>query len=313
MRNVCLFFIYVFTASSLFASSKLDVHTDYDRETHDNMPTFDYNWAYNEMFSSGILYKNSKVLDISSIPGYNKSLDAVSAKEWLWRFNLLTALWRPVSNLDFQFGMLPEYRKIKKQEFGYFQISTPTPTLVDFRNNVTIEGFFPYFRVGMEFKNDLIETFSYADTFPTANLKVSQDVTFDPIVSKKGSVSDSKMISPGAELTQEITLKTSKLIFFDIYAEGKYSVWTAKYDVNQLKYSSATSTFHLAKTSIRTRYIDKSIAVRFIFNAEIFGNVTPYVGAGYGWSTTKDLDEGNSVKSKGSVLNFGFKYKENVK
>ena len=319
MKKSALFFIFVLLFASLSAgetpangeaeknpeesanSNRFNLNLSYVSSSG-FYPSLDILWHYDPNYFSSIYGSYTLQSEKKSLKGYDGSKYASFSKTLqvgaeIFGFYAL----RQPAFIALSFGL--EYKRIKTEEFGFYDIKTAT---VNFENDVTIHTIFPFLRLRADKETSRIQNNFALTFFPTYYLLMKQESLFRPILPTKNINESDDMQMPAAEFSDEFFIDFKQA--GGLLISGNLLVWQAKYISTVLKQKEGSYSYGTAK--IKQTFVEYYAALEYVIPFHIVAGIYPKLGIGFSGSTEFRENDGKptKIKVRGYVLTFGFYY-----
>ena len=294
----------VFAAESGWSEDRLQVDLGLD-EDGKTAPEAFIPFSWGDGWSSGIGFRSRQSDSNDSISGFTDSRVATSVSEDRLRLNLI-AFEKGSDSSNWSFGADYEQVTLDQLQFGYFQMPNPyvpNPAVageyVAFDSEVEVVITKPNVFADYTNKGDDVDFRVGVSISPASSLSVDQETRFIPLISSAGTSSSSDSQDLSYELSFEMEYKTggSINIGFGYY----YEFLPIAYDIAAL---NATADGFDSQT-IDIEQVTSRMAIRFIFNKPISGNLKPVIGYVVEDVETTDTSDSSSETESKNIISFG--------
>lgn len=302
-----LFFIFViFSLFTAFAKdeapqNKFSVNIQYS-QTSGFIPAADILWHYtSDIFSS--LYGNYYIAaEKKSLENYEKSKYALFSKTFVVGAEVIGFYVKKDPAL-FALSVGVEYKRVKNEEFGYFDLEDSTVT---FEDTTQLDMVFPFLKLRIDKYSERINNRFTFVFYPTYCLFTDQTLFFDPLTLRVYETDSVKWQVPAVELSEEVFFSFSP--FGGILLSGNVSFWQAKYKSAVLKKRSGKYVFD--KVGVTQNFIEYSASMSYVLPFEIAGKIRPKLGVGVLGSAEFRENDGKKSTHKdiGYLIVAGFYY-----
>lgn len=309
MLSKIVTFLIVFSSCSVAAESgwandrvQIDLGLDEDGKT---APEAFIPYSWGNGWSSGLGLRSRQSDSNETLAGFTDSRVGTSVSEDRLRLNLIS-LEKGNENFKWSVGADYEQVTIDQLQFGYFQMPdpyTPNPAVageyVAFDSQVDVVITKPNVFVDFTKIGKSINLRAGLSISPASSLSVDQETRFIPLIPTAGSRSSTTSQDLAYELGLEFEYKTgsSVNIGFGYY----YELLPMKYDLATL---NATADGFNNQT-IDIEQATSRIALRFIFNKAISGNLKPVVGYVVEEIEVTDVVNNKTEKESKGIITFG--------
>ena len=302
-----LFFtLVIFSLFSAFAKeeapqNKFNVNIQYS-QTSGFIPSADILWHYtSDIFSS--LYGNYYITsEKKSLEKYEKSKYALFSKTFVLGADVI-GFYVAKEPALFALSVGVEYKRVKNEEFGYFDLENETVT---FEDNTRLDMIFPFLKLRIDKYTEHINNRFAFVFYPTFCLFTDQNLFFDPLTLRVYETDSRKWQFPAVELSEEVLFSFSP--FGGILISGNFSFWQAKYKSAVLKKRSGNYVFD--KVDVTQNFLEYSASMSYVLPFEIAGKIHPKLGVGLLGSAEFRENDGKSSTHKdiGYLIVAGFYY-----
>ena len=301
-----IFALVIFSLFSLFAKdeapqNKFSVNIQYS-QTSGFIPTADILWHYtSDIFSS--LYGNYYIAaEKKSLEDYKNSRYALFSRTFVVGAEVLGFYVKKDPAL-FALSIGVEYKRVKNEEFGYFDLEDSTVT---FEDNMQLDMIFPFLKLRIDKYTERINNRFALVFYPTFCLFTDQKLFFDPLTLRVYETDSVKWQVPAIELSEEVLFSFSP--FGGILLSGSFSFWQAKYKSAVLKKRSGNYVFD--KVGVTQNFLEYTASMSYVLPFEIAGKIRPKLGVGVLGSAEFRENDGRKSTHKdiGYLIVAGFYY-----
>ena len=303
-----LFFIFViFSFCHVFAKAeeapqnKFSVNIQYS-QTSGFIPAADILWHYtSDIFSS--LYGNYYIAaEKKSLEDYKNSRYALFSKTFVIGADVL-GFYVAKDPALFALSAGIEYKRVKNEEFGYFDLEDSTVT---FEDNTQLDMIFPFLKLRIDKYTERINNRFALVFYPSFCLFTDQKLYFNPLTLRVYETDSVKWQVPAIELSEEVLFSFSP--FGGILLSGSFSFWQAKYKSAVLKKRSGKYVFD--KVGVTQNFLEYDASMSYVLPFEIAGKIRPKLGVGVLGSTEFRENDGQKSTHKdiGYLIVAGFYY-----
>lgn len=302
-----LFFtLIIFSLFTAFAKdeapqNKFSVNIQYS-QTSGFIPAADILWHYNsDIFSS--LYGNYYIAaEKKSLENYEKSKYALFSKTFVVGAEVIGFYVKKDPAL-FALSVGVEYKRVKNEEFGYFDLEDSTVT---FEDTTQLDMIFPFLKLRIDKYTERINNRFTFVFYPTYCLFTDQTLFFDPLTLRVYETDSVKWQVPAVELSEEVLFSFSP--FGGILLSGSFSFWQAKYKSVVLKKRSGKYVFD--KADVKQNFLEYAASMSYVLPFEIAGKIRPKLGVGVLGSAEFRENDGKKSTQKdiGYLIVAGFYY-----
>lgn len=302
-----LFFtLIIFSLFTAFAKdeapqNKFSVNIQYSH-TSGFIPAADILWHYtSDIFSS--LYGNYYIAaEKKSLENYEKSKYALFSKTFVVGAEVIGFYVKKDPAL-FALSVGVEYKRVKNEEFGYFDLEDSTVT---FEDTTQLDMIFPFLKLRIDKYTERINNRFTFVFYPTYCLFTDQTLFFDPLTLRVYETDSVKWQVPAVELSEEVLFSFSP--FGGILLSGNFSFWQAKYKSAVLKKRSGKYVFD--KVGVTQNFLEYLASMSYVLPFEIAGKIRPKLGVGVLGSAELRENDGRKSTHKdiGYLIVAGFYY-----
>ena len=303
-----LFFILVvFSVTALSAKeeakpqNKFSVNIQYS-QTSGFIPAADILWHYTDtVFSS--LYGNYYITaEKKTLEKYENSKYALFSRTFVVGADVL-GFYVAKQPAFFALSLGVEYKRLKNEEFGFFDLKGSTVT---FEDTTLLDMIFPFIKLRIDKYSKVINNRFLFVFYPTFCLFTDQTMLFKPITARVYQTDSVKWQVPAIELSDELLFDFSP--FGGILLSGSFSFWQAKYKSAVLKERSGKYVFD--KADVEQNFLEYAASMSYVLPFEIAGKIRPKLGAGILGSTEFRNNDGTESTHKdiGYLIVAGFYY-----
>ena len=301
-----IFTFVIFSLFSLFAKdeapqNKFSVNIQYS-QTSGFIPAADILWHYtSDIFSS--LYGNYYIAaEKKSLEDYKNSRYALFSKTFVIGAEVIGFYVKKDPAL-FALSIGVEYKRVKNEEFGYFDLEDSTVT---FEDNMQLDMIFPFLKLRIDKYTERINNRFALVFYPSFCLFTDQKLFFDPLTLRVYETDSVKWQVPAIELSEEVLFSFSP--FGGILLSGSFSFWQAKYKSAVLKKRSGNYVFD--KVDVTQNFLEYTASMSYVLPFEIAGKIRPKLGVGIlGSAEFRENDGRRSThKDIGYLIVAGFYY-----
>ncbi|MBR6422799.1 hypothetical protein IKS86_08835 [bacterium] len=300
------FTLVIFPLFSVFAKeeapqNKFSVNIQYS-QTSGFIPAADILWHYtSDIFSS--LYGNYYIAaEKKSLEDYKNSRYALFSKTFVIGAEVFGFYVKKDPAL-FALSAGVEYKRVKNEEFGYFDLEDSTVT---FEDNMQLDMIFPFLKLRIDKYTERINNRFALVFYPTFCLFTDQKLFFDPLTLRVYETDSVKWQVPAVELSEEVLFSFSP--FGGILLSGSFSFWQAKYKSAVLKKRSGNYVFD--KVGVTQNFLEYTASMSYVLPFEIAGKIRPKLGVGILGSAEFRENDGRKSTHKdiGYLIVAGFYY-----
>ena len=301
-----IFTFVIFSLFSLFAKdeapqNKFSVNIQYS-QTSGFIPAADILWHYtSDIFSS--LYGNYYIAaEKKSLEDYKNSRYALFSRTFVVGADVIGFYVKKDPAL-FALSIGVEYKRVKNEEFGYFDLEDSTVT---FEDNMQLDMIFPFLKLRIDKYTERINNRFALVFYPSFCLFTDQKLFFDPLTLRVYETDSVKWQVPAIELSEELLFSFSP--FGGILLSGSFSFWQAKYKSAVLKKRSGNYVFD--KVDVTQNFLEYTASMSYVLPFEIAGKIRPKLGVGIlGSAEFRENDGRRSThKDIGYLIVAGFYY-----
>ena len=302
-------FFFIFLILSFFTAfakeeapqNKFSVNIQYS-QTSGFIPAADILWHYtSDIFSS--LYGNYYIAaEKKSLEDYKNSRYALFSKTFVIGADVL-GFYVAKDPALFALSAGIEYKRVKNEEFGYFDLEDSTVT---FEDTTLLDMIFPFLKLRIDKYTERINNRFALVFYPTFCLFTDQLLFFDPLTLRVYETDSIKWQVPAIELSEEVLFSFSP--FGGILLSGNFSFWQAKYKSAVLKKRSGKYFFD--KVGVTQNFLEYDASMSYVLPFEIAGKIRPKLGVGVLGSTEFRENDGKKSTHKdiGYLIVVGFYY-----
>ena len=300
------FILVIFSLFPIFAKeeepqNKFSVNIQYS-QTSGFIPAADILWHYtSDIFSS--LYGNYYIAaEKKSLEDYKNSRYALFSRTFVVGAEVLGFYVKKDPAL-FALSIGVEYKRVKNEEFGYFDLEDSTVT---FEDNMQLDMIFPFLKLRIDKYTERINNRFALVFYPTFCLFTDQKLFFDPLSLRVYETDSVKWQVPAVELSEEVLFSFSP--FGGILLSGNFSFWQAKYKSAVLKKRSGNYVFD--KVGVTQNFLEYTASMSYVLPFEIAGKIRPKLGVGILGSAEFRENDGRKSTHKdiGYLIVAGFYY-----
>ena len=300
------FALVIFSLFSVFAKdeapqNKFSVNIQYS-QTSGFIPAADILWHYtSDIFSS--LYGNYYITaEKKTLENYKNSKYALFSKTFVIGADVL-GFYVVKQPALFALSVGVEYKRVKNEEFGYFDLEQETVT---FEDNTTLDMIFPFLKLRIDKYTERVNNRFAFVFYPTFCLFTDQKLNFNPLTLRVYETDSVKWQIPAIELSEEVLFNLSP--FGGILLSGSFSFWQAKYKSAVLKKRSGNYVFD--KVGVTQNFLEYAASMSYVLPFEIAGKIHPKLGVGVMGSAEFRENDGKKSTRKdiGYLIVFGFYY-----
>ena len=301
-----IFTLVIFSLFSLFAKeeapqNKFSVNIQYS-QTSGFIPAADILWHYtSDIFSS--LYGNYYIAaEKKSLEDYKKSRYALFSRTFVVGADVIGFYVKKDPAL-FALSIGVEYKRVKNEEFGYFDLEDSTVT---FEDTTRLDMIFPFLKLRIDKYTERINNRFALVFYPSFCLFTDQKLFFDPLTLRVYETDSVKWQVPAIELSEEVLFSFSP--FGGILLSGSFSFWQAKYKSAVLKKRSGNYVFD--KVGVTQNFLEYTASMSYVLPFEIAGKIRPKLGVGILGSAEFRENDGRKSTHKdiGYLIVAGFYY-----
>ena len=208
IRYLTLIFV-IFSLFQLFAKdeapqNKFSVNIQYS-QTSGFIPAADILWHYtSDIFSS--LYGNYYIAaEKKSLEDYKNSKYALFSKTFVIGAEVI-GFYVAKKPALFALSVGVEYKRVKNEEFGYFDLEEETVT---FEDTTLLDMVFPFLKLRIDKYTERINNRFALVFYPTFCLFTDQTLFFDPLTLRVYETDSVKWQVPAIELSEEVLFSFS--------------------------------------------------------------------------------------------------------
>ena len=301
------FILVIFSLFPVFAKdeapqNKFSVNIQYS-QTSGFIPAADILWHYtSNIFSS--LYGNYYIAaEKKSLEDYKNSRYALFSKTFVIGAEVI-GFYVAKKPALFALSVGVEYKRVKNEEFGYFDLEEETVT---FEDTTRLDMVFPFLKLRIDKYTERINNRFALVFYPTFCLFTDQKLFFDPLTLRVYETDSVKWQVPAIELSEEVLFSFSP--FGGILLSGSFSFWQAKYKSAVLKKRSSGN-YVFDKVGVTQNFLEYTASMSYVLPFEIAGKIRPKLGVGLLGSAEFRENDGKSSTHKdiGYLIVAGFYY-----
>ncbi len=281
--------------------NKFSVNIQYS-QTSGFIPAADILWHYTDtVFSS--LYGNYYITaEKKSLENYKNSKYALFSRTFLLGADIL-GFYAAKQPALFAVSAGVEYKRLKNEEFGFFDLEDSTVT---FENTTQLDMIFPFLKLRIDKYSKVINNRFMFVFYPTFCLFTDQKLFLDPLTLRVYETDSVKWQVPAIELSDELLFDFSP--FGGILLSGTFSFWQAKYKSAVLKKRSGKYVFD--KVGVTQNFLEYTASMSYVLPFEIAGKIRPKLGVGVLGSAEFRNNNGSKSTHKdiGYLIVAGFYY-----
>lgn len=281
--------------------NKFSVNIQYS-QTSGFIPAADILWHYTDtVFSS--LYGNYYITaEKKSLENYKNSKYALFSRTFLLGADIL-GFYAAKQPALFAVSAGVEYKRLKNEEFGFFDLEDSTVT---FENTTQLDMIFPFLKLRIDKYSNVINNRFMFVFYPTFCLFTDQKLFLDPLTLRVYETDSVKWQVPAIELSDELLFDFSP--FGGILLNGSFSFWQAKYKSAVLKKRSGKYVFD--KVGVTQNFLEYTASMSYVLPFEIAGKIRPKLGVGVLGSAEFRNNDGSKSTHKdiGYLIVAGFYY-----
>lgn len=281
--------------------NKFSVNIQYS-QTSGFIPAADILWHYTDtVFSS--LYGNYYITaEKKSLENYKNSKYALFSRTFLLGADIL-GFYAAKQPALFAVSAGVEYKRLKNEEFGFFDLEDSTVT---FEDTTQLDMIFPFLKLRIDKYSKVINNRFMFVFYPTFCLFTDQKLFLDPLTLRVYETDSVKWQVPAVELSDELLFDFSP--FGGILLNGSFSFWQAKYKSAVLKKRSGKYVFD--KVGVTQNFLEYTASMSYVLPFEIAGKIRPKLGVGVLGSAEFRNNDGSKSTHKdiGYLIVAGFYY-----
>lgn len=281
--------------------NKFNVNIQYS-QTSGFIPAADILWHYtSDIFSS--LYGNYYIAaEKKSLENYEKSKYALFSKTFVIGADVI-GFYAAKKPAFFAVSAGVEYKRVKNEEFGFFDLEDSTVT---FEDTTLLDMVFPFLKLRIDKYTEHLNNRFLFVFYPTYCLFTDQTLFFDPLTLRVYETDSAKWQVPAVELSEEVLFSFSP--YGGILLSSSFSFWQAKYKSAVLKKRSGKYVFD--KVDVTQNFIEYAASMSYVLPFEIAGKIRPKLGVGILGSTEFRENDGRKSTHKdiGYLIVAGFYY-----
>ena len=271
-------------------------------QTSGFIPTGEILWHYNDkVFSS--LYGNYFVsAEKKTLAKYENSRYALFSRTFVLGSEVI-GFYVAKRPAFFSLSLGLEYKRMKDEEFGFFDIGSDTVTFEDI---ILKDMLFPFLKLRIDNYSENVDNRFSLVFFPTYCLLLDQEIFFKPLTKYGYDGNSSKWQVPAVEVSDEVLFKFSK--YGGILLNAAFAFWQAKYESAVLE--QGEETYRYGKAEVEQNFIEYSVSMSYVIPFEIAGTIRPKIGVGLSGSVEFRDNDGKKSTNKdiGYLFLFGFHY-----
>ena len=272
-------------------------------QTSGFIPAADILWHYtSDIFSS--LYGNYYIAaEKKSLEDYKNSKYALFSKTFVIGAEVI-GFYVAKKPALFALSVGVEYKRVKNEEFGYFDLEEETVT---FEDTTLLDMVFPFLKLRIDKYTERINNRFALVFYPTFCLFTDQTLFFDPLTLRVYETDSVKWQVPAIELSEEVLFSFSP--FGGILLSGNFSFWQAKYKSAVLKKRSSGN-YVFDKVGVTQNFLEYTASMSYVLPFEIAGKIRPKLGVGLLGSAEFRENDGQKSNHKdiGYLIVAGFYY-----
>ena len=301
-----IFTFVIFSLFSVFAreeapQNKFSVNIQYS-QTSGFIPAADILWHYtSDIFSS--LYGNYYIAsEKKSLEDYKNSRYALFSRTFVIGAEVF-GFYIAKDPALFALSAGVEYKRVKNEEFGYFDLEDSTVT---FEDNMQLDMIFPFLKLRIDKYTERTNNRFALVFYPSFCLFTNQKLNFNPLTLRVYETDSVKWQIPAIELSEEVLF--SFYPYGGILLSGNFSFWQAKYKSAVLKKRSENYVFD--KAGVTQNFIEYDASMSYVLPFEIAGKIRPKLGVGILGSAEFRENDGkkSTYKDIGYLIVAGFYY-----
>ncbi|MBO7127245.1 hypothetical protein J6W78_06830 [bacterium] len=308
--NKIKYLVFIFIIFSLFALSakeeakpqnKFSVNIQYS-QTSGFIPAADILWHYTDtIFSS--LYGNYYITaEKKTLEKYENSKYALFSRTFVVGADVI-GFYVAKQPALFAVSLGVEYKRLKNEEFGFFDLEDSTVT---FEDTTRLDMIFPFLKMRIDKYTERVTNRFLFVFYPTYCLFTDQTLFFNPLSLRVYETDSVKWQVPAIELSDEVLFSFSN--YGGILLSGSFSFWQAKYKSAVLKKRSGKYIFD--KADVKQNFLEYAASMSYVLPFEIAGKIRPKLGVGVLGSAEFRNNDGTKSTHKdiGYLLVAGFYY-----
>lgn len=284
--------------------NKFNVNIQYS-QTSGFIPAIDILWHYNNTLFSSLYGNHHITAEKKKLEKYENSKYALFSKTFAVGSDIL-GFYAAKQPALFAVSAGIEYKRIKEEEFGFYDTKDEEPVTVTFDDTRLLDMVFPFIKLrtdnyGEQVKNRFLFVF-----YPTYCLFINQKNDLKPILEHVYESSSQKWQVPAIEISDELLFNFST--FGGILLNGAFSFWQAEYKLAVPQKSNEL--YLLKKVVVNQTVFEYSATLSYVIPLEIIGGIRPKIGIGVSGGTELRVNDGKKSTHKdiGYLLVFGFYY-----
>ena len=307
--NKIKYLIFTFVIFSFFfvcakdeaPQNKFSVNIQYS-QTSGFIPAADILWHYtSDIFSS--LYGNYYIAaEKKTLENYKNSKYALFSKTFVVGADVF-GFYVAKKPALFALSVGVEYKRVKNEEFGYFDLEDSTVT---FEDTTRLDMIFPFLKLRIDKYTERINNRFTFVFYPAFCLFTNQKLNFNPLTLHVYETDSANWQVPAIELSEEVLFSFSP--FGGILLSGSFSFWQAKYKSAVLKKRSEK--YVLDKVGVTQNFFEYTASMSYVLPFEIAGKIRPKLGIGILGSAEFRENDGRKSTHKdiGYLIVAGFYY-----
>ena len=285
--------------------NKFNVNIQYS-QTSGFIPAIDILWHYNDTLFSSLYGNHHITAEKKKLEKYENSKYALFSKTFAVGSDIL-GFYAAKQPALFAVSAGIEYKRIKEEEFGFFDMENEkSVTTVTFDDVTLLDMVFPFVKLRIDkyskqFNNRFLFVF-----YPTYCLFLNQKNDLKPILEHVYESSSQKWQVPAIEISDELLFNFST--FGGILLNGAFSFWQAEYKLAVPQKSKEL--YVLKKVIVNQTVFEYSATLSYVIPLEIIGGIRPKIGIGVSGGTELRVNNGQKSTHNdiGYLLVFGFYY-----
>ena len=282
--------------------NKFSLNIQYS-QTSGFIPAADILWHYTaDVFSS--LYGNYYITaEKKSLEKYEKSKYALFSKTFAVGAEII-GFYAAKQPALFAVSAGVEYKRMKNEEFGFFDLEDSTVT---FEDTMLLDMIFPFLKLRIDKYTERINNRFLFVFYPTYCLFTDQTLFFDPLSLRVYNTDSVKWQVPAVEISDEVLFSFSP--YGGILLSGSFSFWQAKYKFAVLD-KTKSGKYVFDKVDVTQNFLEYAASMSYVLPFEIAGKIRPKLGAGILGSAEFRNNDGTESTHKdiGYLLVAGFYY-----
>ena len=281
--------------------NKFSVNIQYS-QTSGFIPAADILWHYTDIVFSSLYGNYYITAEKKSLENYKNSKYALFSRTFLLGADIL-GFYAAKQPALFAVSAGVEYKRLKSEEFGFFDLEDSTVT---FENTTQLDMIFPFLKLRIDKYSKVINNRFMFVFYPTFCLFTDQKLFLDPLTLRVYETDSVKWQVPAIELSDELLFDFSP--FGGILLSGTFSFWQAKYKSAVLKKRSGKYVFD--KVGVTQNFLEYTASMSYVLPFEIAGKIRPKLGVGVLGSAEFRNNDGSKSTHKdiGYLIVAGFYY-----